>query len=535
MLKKAIVTTVDFCTRYSGQVVGIAVLLAVLCGIYAAMHFAIDADVNKLISKDLPWRQREAQFDKAFPPKEETTLAVIDAPTSELASQATAALIAKLSDQKDLFHSIMEAGGGPVLPEERAVVPADRRTWSTTTKKLGGGEAGHPVAGAGPQSARPDHGAQLRVDRRADEPLHARRSRRTLNMVADTIDEAIAGRPASFSWRAMLNGRPPTPSERRRFIEIRPVLDLQRADAGPEVDRRHPQGGGGFQHRRTIRRATAAHRTGADRRRGIRNRAGGGVHQHHRHDPGGADHPVAGVAIGATDSGGLHQPAGRALDHCRGRFGAGRRAQSDLGRVRGPVHRSRRRFRHPVQRALSRRAPRGRRSARGAAQHRELRGRAADARRRRDRGRLPVVPADRLQGPLRARPARRPRHDRRVPDQRHRDPGIADAVASPPGEPAEMGYKALAPVDRFMERQRIPVIVGTGLVVAAGLPLLYWLQFDFNPINLRSPKVESVATFLDLRSDPAHRRELDLRARAEPGGCQGRHREALQAARGLAA
>jgi len=31
---------------------------------------------------------------------------------------------------------------------------------------------------------------------------------------------------------------------------------------------------------------------------------------------------------------------------------------------------------------------------------------------------------------------------------------------------------------------------------------LYFLHFDFNPINLRSPKVESVATFLDLRSDP---------------------------------
>src|SRR5260370_14565989 len=47
----------------------------------------------------------------------------------------------------------------------------------------------------------------------------------TLNMVSDTLDEAIAGRPASFSWRAMLNGRPPTPDERRRFLEIRPVLD----------------------------------------------------------------------------------------------------------------------------------------------------------------------------------------------------------------------------------------------------------------------------------------------------------------------
>jgi hopanoid biosynthesis associated RND transporter like protein HpnN len=66
-----------------------------------------------------------------------------------------------------------------------------------------------------------------------------------------------------------------------------------------------------------------------------------------------------------------------------------------------------------------------------------------------------------------------------------------------------MGYKALAPVDRFMERRRIPIIVGTVLVVVCGLPLLHWLQFDFNPLHLRSPKVESVATFLELRSDPA--------------------------------
>jgi hopanoid biosynthesis associated RND transporter like protein HpnN len=34
------------------------------------------------------------------------------------------------------------------------------------------------------------------------------------------------------------------------------------------------------------------------------------------------------------------------------------------------------------------------------------------------------------------------------------------------------------------------------------LPLLYWLRFDFNPINLRSPKTEAVATYLELKSDP---------------------------------
>ncbi len=36
----------------------------------------------------------------------------------------------------------------------------------------------------------------------------------------------------------------------------------------------------------------------------------------------------------------------------------------------------------------------------------------------------------------------------------------------------------------------------------AGLPLLYYMKFDFNPINLRNSHVESIATFLDLRRDP---------------------------------
>jgi hopanoid biosynthesis associated RND transporter like protein HpnN len=73
---------------------------------------------------------------------------------------------------------------------------------------------------------------------------------------------------------------------------------------------------------------------------------------------------------------------------------------------------------------------------------------------------------------------------------------------NPPGEREPLGYKALAPVDSFMERHRIPIIVGTAVLSIGGLPLLYYLQFDFNPMNLRSPRVESVATFLELRSDP---------------------------------
>ena len=75
-------------------------------------------------------------------------------------------------------------------------------------------------------------------------------------------------------------------------------------------------------------------------------------------------------------------------------------------------------------------------------------------------------------------------------------------VLNPPGEPEPLGFAFLAPVDRFMERHRIAIIVGVAIVSLGGLPLLYFLQFDFNPINLRNPQVESIATFLDLRRDP---------------------------------
>src|SRR5712691_6564732 len=185
MLQKAIVTTVDYCTRFATQVIGIAVLIALVAGVYAAGHFAIDADVNKLISKELPWRQREAAFDKSFPPKEETILAVLDAPTSELATQATAALIEKLSAQKDLFRSIMEAGGGPFFqkngllflpaqPVIQALAQDSNLRGLTTALNYG-------LIGA-------------RMNQYTLDDLAG-----TLNMVSDTLDEVIAGRPAMTS------------------------------------------------------------------------------------------------------------------------------------------------------------------------------------------------------------------------------------------------------------------------------------------------------------------------------------------------
>ena len=76
------------------------------------------------------------------------------------------------------------------------------------------------------------------------------------------------------------------------------------------------------------------------------------------------------------------------------------------------------------------------------------------------------------------------------------------SVLKPEGEPAPVGWRALAPLDRFLDRQRNWVVGLTLTAVILGLPLLRGLQFDFNPLDLRSKQVESVSTLLDLMRDP---------------------------------
>src|SRR5262250_877386 len=501
MLQQAIVTIVDFCTRYAAQIIGIAALLGLATAVYAGAHFAIDADVNKLISKDLPWRQREVAFEKSFPPKEETILAVLDAPTSELATQATAALIQKLAPQKDHFHSILEAGGGPFF-QKNGLLFLPTPEVVALTKKLGEGK---PVIQALAQDSNwrglttaLNYGLiGARMNHYTLDDLSG-----TLNMVSDTLDEAIAGHFASFSWRAMLNGRPPKPDERRRFIEIRPVLDYAALMPGKVAT--------------DVIRQTAADLNIAGLY-GARLRLTGPVaiadEEYATLEEGQFVNTTVTILVvltiiwlalrsfgiifavfvsllvGLSITAAIGLAIVGALNLISVAFavlfiGLG----VDFGIQFSVRYRAERHEVDNLHEALVN-------TARHVGAPLTLAAAATAA------GFLSFLPTD-----------------YKGLSELGLLAGLGMIIAfltsitllpalltvlRPPGEPKEMGFKSLAPLDRFMERHRIPVIVGTGLVVAAGLPLLYWLQFDFNPLNLRSTKVESVATFLELRSDPA--------------------------------
>ena len=91
MLTSIVVAIVKACTRFALLTVLVALILAVAAGFYTAHHFAINTDINKLISQNLDWRQRDNQFEQAFD-RERTILAVVDTPTPDLTSVARKAL-----------------------------------------------------------------------------------------------------------------------------------------------------------------------------------------------------------------------------------------------------------------------------------------------------------------------------------------------------------------------------------------------------------------------------------------------------------
>src|SRR5262249_1608785 len=57
-----------------------------------------------------------------------------------------------------------------------------------------------------------------------------------LNIFSDALEDVVAGRAAPFSWHALLNGHSTRPDERRRFIEVRPVLDYSALEPGRKAN-----------------------------------------------------------------------------------------------------------------------------------------------------------------------------------------------------------------------------------------------------------------------------------------------------------
>jgi uncharacterized protein len=224
MLTRSLVRVVKFCTRHAWAVIALSVVLAIGSGVYTARYFAIDANVDNLISSRLDWRQREIAYHKEFPQSMELILAVVDGPTPELASEASRALAENLAKRTDLFRSVAEQGGGPFFRRNGLLyVPTDKLENMT-----GALARANPLIGA--LKADPSLRGLVQAlsfalmgVQQQEIPLDA--MAHTLDMAAAPIEKITTGEPATFSWKAMLQGGQVEQSQLRHFISAWPYLN----------------------------------------------------------------------------------------------------------------------------------------------------------------------------------------------------------------------------------------------------------------------------------------------------------------------
>jgi hopanoid biosynthesis associated RND transporter like protein HpnN len=499
VLTSIVVAIVKACTRFAFLTVLVGLGLAIAAGVYTARNFTINTDINTLISSKLDWRKRDNQFEKAFD-RERTILAVIEAPTPELTSTAAAALQRKLAGDTTHFESVQALGSGEFFEKNGLLFLPLQEVGQLT----GQFEAAAPLIEimAGDPSIRGLTGALetgLAGVKRGQVKLDS--TERPFTLIAQTVENVLGTGSGTFSWRELTSDKPLTDSDRRAFIEFKPILDFNALEPGKDA---------------TDAIRQAASELNLAGQYGARVRLTGPVPI--------ANEEFATVQDGAITNGigtvlvvllilwmALHSAKiisavflnlfiGLSITTAAGLWMVGSLnllsvafavlfvgLGVDFGIQYSVRYRSERFKTDDLLLSLQQAAERS-------AVPLSLAAMATAA------GFLSFLPTD-----------------YKGISELGKIAGVGMLVAfttsitvlpallrllNPPGEGEPVGYAFLAPVDDFLEKHRVIIIVGTLLIAVAGLPLLYFLHFDFNPINLRSPKVESIATFLDLRKDP---------------------------------
>ena len=499
MFHAFIMRSVDVCIRYAWGVLLVAVLIAGGAGTYAARNFAIDTNVNNLLSVNLSWRQRELAYQAAFPQLAEVILVVVEAPTPELASAAARSLTQDLSGKPDLFRSVQEVGGGPFFQHNGLLfLPADEV--ARTTGQLVNAS---PMIStlAADQSLRGliDALSMVLAGVRAGRPSLDNLAR-PLNTVADTLEAVAKGQPASFSWKVLLEGET-HPSDLRRIIVVWPVLNHAELQPGFQATSALRKIADGLQLRdrfranvritgsvpiedaefatlqqglllnsiltgsiilailwlalRSIRLVLVVAITLA---LGLVTTAGLGIALVRALNPISIAFAVLFVGLGA-DFAIQYTMRYRTMRHRLGELP--RALVAAAGRVSAPLTlaaiAAAAGFLSFVPTAYT-----------GLAQLGIIAG----------AGMIVAYMAALTLLPALIR------------------------LVNPPEELTPLGQPRLAPIDAFLSRHRIMVVVVTIAIAAAGLPALAKLKFDFNPLDLRDKKTEAVATVRELNSDP---------------------------------
>ena len=500
MLKPFIIQLVAWSVRRAAWVIAIAIVLAVLSGVYVAKHFKINTDVSGLVENKAEWAALLEAKDKAFPQRASTLLVVVEADAPELADAAASKLTHALQADSREFSAVSQPAGGPFFEHNGLLFPPTATVLSTTgqlvqARPLINQLARDPsLAGlAGTLTTTlqlPLTIGQVKLSQMA--PL--------LGSAADVVDQVLAGKRAAFSWRALVD-KDSAAKPAFAFITVQPVLNFAALRAGASASE--------------AVRATAAS-LHLDTEFGARVRLTGEQPL--------ADEEFASVQDGAALNGAitfivvlvilwLALRSGKLIGAVLVTLVIGLVITAALGLwMIGSFNMLSVAFMvlfvglgvdFGVQFGVKYREER----------YQDERLDAALLKTARTIG-VPltlaaIAVAESFFSFL-------PTAYRGL-SELGQIAGVGMFVAyitnmtvlpalirvfKPRGERASPGFAFLAPVDKWLAEHRNPVLIGTLVVVLGATPLLLHLRFDFNPLHLKDPHTESMATLLALKNSP---------------------------------
>lgn len=208
---------------------GLALAAAAL--LYTARNFAITTDTAELLSPDLDWRRNRVAFNAAFPQQADLIVAVIDGATPELAEAAAFRLADRLRREPRLFREVRRPEGGPFFARNGLLLLPLGEVQAATERLV----AAQPFLGplAADPSLRGVMGSlstALEGVERGEADL--RNIEPTMAALADAFEAVSEGRPAFFSWRNLLSGAAAGTRETRRFVLVQPTLDYGALEPG---------------------------------------------------------------------------------------------------------------------------------------------------------------------------------------------------------------------------------------------------------------------------------------------------------------
>ncbi len=209
-------------SRRPRAVLAAALLLVALALGFVATRFAMTTDTSALIAPGVGWRIDERRLNAAFPQNGDAILAVIDGATPELAEDAAARLAARLGRDPARFPRVTRPDGGGFLAREGLLFGATEEVGAATDRMI----AAQPFLGplAADPSLRGIAGTlatMLGGIARGEAPLG--RIDPAMAALARALDDQAAGGRAFFSWQALLGGEGAAP--RRRLVLAQPRLD----------------------------------------------------------------------------------------------------------------------------------------------------------------------------------------------------------------------------------------------------------------------------------------------------------------------